>query len=297
MNYKEISYNNHKALAITTNNVKMIILTDCGPRIAYCAPVAEKNLFFEDTQERGLDQWKLIGGHRVWPTRPDADESQDAYRPDNDPCTVSENKEVLTITGAEDPVLKIKKGISIKIIDDNTFAVTNFITNTGPMLYACGVWALTCTDPGQGNTYAVPLGNDNPHWNCFRIIYPKAWAGHTSPVNDRQITMNDELLLLKPQGRETKRMLEAPAGIIAMKAEDQKCIFAKKSEFIPNGNYPLGTNLAFYVGPDNFMVEIETMGVEQTLYPGETNTNQEIWAITAGKEDIASARDLKNIFR
>jgi len=38
--------------------------------------------------------------------------------------------------------------------------------------------------------------------------------------------------------------------------------------------------MAFYVGPENFMVEMETMSPWVTLRPGETCEHEEIWLLT-----------------
>ncbi len=295
MNYIETNFDDKKAIEIRTANAKMIVITECGPRIAFWGASDGDNLLFWDTKNMGRNDWKLMGGHRVWPTRPDADESEDAYRPDNDFCTVDASKDSITITSGLDPILKIRKGYTVKILADDRFSIDNFIKNEGDMLYSAGVWALTCTTPAPGRTYSIPLGNDTS-WDCFRIVYPKAWAGHTSPVDDKQIIMSDDTLYIKPMGIETKRMLEAPKGIIAMSAPDQNITFVKKIEYLQDAKYPMGTNIAFYIGLGNFMVEMETMGPERTILPGTENRSEEIWVLTKADIDIKDPKALTALF-
>jgi hypothetical protein len=219
------------------------------------------------------------------------DESEEVYRPDNAPCRVQKKGRTLTILGTIDPLLAIQKGIRLEIMDEHRMAVDNFITNTGPLLYSGGVWALTCTVPCRGRTYGIPLG-DGSQWDGFRMTLFRRWGGHPGLINDPQVTFTEDMLIVKPQGRETKRMLEAPYGIIAMDAPDQKTTFIKKVVFQRGAQYPMSSNITFYVGPGNFMVEMETMSPEVTLKPGETVHNREEWILTDTAVGVKKAEKL-----
>jgi len=291
MGYSEISFAGKKALQIETKIFRMIIVSECGPRIAFWGRIGGKNLLFWDKKGLGRGEWKLMGGHRVWAIRPDADESEDAYRPDNTLCDVQKSGDAITITGRKDPILQIQRGIRLEIVDNNKVYVDNFITNAGDMLYSAGVWALTCTNPLPKRFYGIPLG-DGSEWDCFKIVMFRKWAGHTSPINDPQISFTEDMLILTPQGIETKRMIEAPYGIIAMDAPDQDTTFIKKVDYNRGAQYPLGCNIAFYVGPNNFMVEMETMGPEVTLKPGETARSRETWVLTEKAMGLEDSKKL-----
>lgn len=289
MNCKKAKFMSHEALEITTGKIKLVIITDCGPRIAFFGKSAGDNLLFWDDKNLGCGDWKLMGGHRVWAARPGADESEDAYRPDNDSCEVIENKDSVTVKGAKDPVLKVRKGITIKIEKENEVSVDSFILNDGDMLYSASAWALTCTKFEKGRTYGIPLG-DGSEWDCFKLVMFRKWGGgHTSSFDDNQIRFTKDMLIVEPGGMETKRMLEAPYGIIAMNAPDQDTTFIKKVDYKRGVNYPLGCNVAFYVGPKNFMIEIETMSPEVTLKRGEEVHSIEEWILSdkaIGFDDI-----------
>ena len=49
--------------------------------------------------------------------------------------------------------------------------------------------------------------------------------------------------------------------------------------------YPMGCNLAVYVGPDNFMVEMVSYGAERTVLHGRSIYNREIWKLVVGVID------------
>ncbi|MGE5191146.1 MAG: hypothetical protein ACM3U2_01510 [Deltaproteobacteria bacterium] len=185
----------------------------------------------------------------------------------------------MTITGAAHHFLQVRRGLRIRPIDDSTVDVTGFVRNEGAMLYSAGVWSLTCTNPAGGKEYGIPLFTPNGLWEVATVVFPRRWAGHTSRPDDPQISMNSDFMIVRPQGVESKRALRAEPGILALTWPEKRLSFIKRAPFNPAGNYPLGCNLSFYIGPDNFMVEMETMGEERTLLPGESVENTETWKL------------------
>jgi hypothetical protein len=280
MKYSKTTFAEEKGIEIKTGTLRMILVTGRGPRIAFFGKTGGKNLLFWDDTDISVKDWKLMGGHRVWVTRPDADESEDAYRPDNGPCEVVSDADSLTVLGESDDMLNTRRGMTIRIEDDSKITVDNFVENTGGALYSGGVWALTCTDPNPHRRYGIPIG-DGSDWDCFRFVIFKKWGGvHTSPVNDPQLSFTDDMLVITPGGIETKRMIECPRGIMAMDAPDENTTFIKKVHYRSGMKYPLGCNMAVYIGKDNFMVEMESMGPENTLKPGERMHSVETWKLT-----------------
>ncbi len=297
MNARKVTFDGLEALEITTSQLRMVVVTQVGPRIAFLGKTGGDNLFYWKNDDQGREGWKLRGGHRVWATRPLADESEDAYAADNEPCQVETAGDVVRVTGAVHPFLKTARGVEIRSIDAGTFQVTNFVTNCGPMLYSGGVWALTCTNPSGGKTYGIPLGDRSKPWDLVEIIIPRAWDGHTSHVDDPQVRLNENFMIVKPEGVETKRMLMAPFGILAMTSPEQNLTFIKRSPYNPEGRYPLGCNLAIYVGPDNFMVEMETCAAERTVMSGETIVNSETWKVVDETFDWQSPERLVELMK
>ncbi len=269
-----------EAIEIATSKAKMVLVSGVGPRIAHFGAAKGRNLLFWDHERKyKRKEWHLYGGHRVWATRPGADEAEETYAEDNRPCQVRKGKNSVTVTAPEIPGTRIRKSLSVRVLDESTFAVENRITNVSDMLWSGGVWGLSCTAPGKTSTYGIPLGDGTP-WDVFSIVTSKRWAtGQSSRVNDPQISMTEECLVLDPAGVESKRMIQAPQGIIGMTDSKEKLSFVKKVDYQRGAVYPLGTNIAFYVGTGNFMVEMETMGAESTVKPGETLVSTEIWGL------------------
>jgi hypothetical protein len=295
MTHKDIDFFGHKAVELTTPALRLAAVYEHGPRIAFFGTPDGENLLHWEPHARGRNDWDLMGGHRVWVTRPGADESEESYRPDNEPAHVHVEDNGFTVTGALDPCNLTRRGMRVRVVGDCTVEVDNFVTNEGDMLYSGGVWALTCTAPKAGTRYAAPLG-DGSRWDNFHVVYFRRWAGNDALVRDPQFTLTEELLLIEPHGRVNKRMLLAPLGVMAMSDPARGVTFAKRVAYEPRGAYPLGTNQAWYIGPDNFMVEMETMGPAATLKPGQTLHHVETWTLRPGARDFATAAEVLGLF-
>ncbi len=249
-----------------------------------------------ETYLRG--DWDLRGGHRVWATRPMADENEDTYATDNGPCSVELFADGFRLTGAENPHNRTRRGIEVRALTDHMFEVDNFLENTGDMLYSGGVWALTCTVPGAATKYAIPV-SDGSDWDTFTMVHFRRWGGHgVGGLNDTQIEQTEDMLVITPRGIENKRMVQSRAGIMVMTDTDRNFTFAKKTPYCDSATtYPQNTNLAFYIGPENFMVEMESMSPEQPLRPGDIMHHKETWVFRDEATPLTSADDLTSVFK
>lgn len=277
---EKVVFDGLEAVALVTACVKMVIVVECGPRIAYFGEKEEaKNLLYWDKAGAEHGTWRLMGGHRVWLTRPYADESEDTYAEDNAPCKLELGENRIRVTAPAHPFTKMERGMEIRVIDDQTFQVVNFVKNAGDLIYSGGVWSPTCINPA-GKVIRVPLGEDNVTWDLVKIVIPRIFAGNTVPVNDPQVTFTEREMIVKSRGILTKRCVTAPQGKISMEWPEEGIVFEKCSRYIRDGKYPLdGCNIAVFIGQDNWMGELETFGREQGIRPGETIFNEEQWTL------------------
>ncbi|MBN1809858.1 MAG: hypothetical protein JW909_12395 [Planctomycetes bacterium] len=289
------TFEGSRAVELTTRSIRLVAVCDCGPRIAFFGAPGGDNLLLWAPGKYTRGDWDLRGGHRVWMTRPGADESEDAYAPDNEHGELETREFGFRIIGAPDPVRRIRRGIDVRAVEDDRLHVDNFIMNTGDMLTSCGVWAITCTVPLPGTSYAFTVG-DGSGWDSFSMVFFKEWAGHHGRYDDPQLSFRNDLLVVNPAGNENKRMLQSRLGIAAMSDPARDLTFAKRVAYRPGACYPLGCNMAFYIGPDNFMVELETMGPENTLRPGESSHNVETWLLRRGPLPLEDSRCLIELF-
>lgn len=277
---REIEHGGHLGLELVDAGVRMVALTSMGPRIAWFALAGRDNLLYWDAAgEHVRGAWRLYGGHRLWVTRPLADESEEIYDPDNAPCRVERMPGGVRITSPPS-ALALEKTLSITV-RDGRWEVEHRLRNTGTLLWSGGAWALTCTAPSERTVYRIPLGGGPPGWDVTTIVIPTRWGGgHTSRLDDPQITMTANAMEIRARDDEAKRMVLAPQGRLEMH-DPERGVLVKQTAFDPDATYPLGTNLAVYVGPRRFMVELETMSPLRTLPPGATLSHVETWTAAA----------------
>lgn len=280
MQIQKITFDGLKSIELTTGDWRMVVITQIGPRIAFLGKMgSDCNILYwnKDAVTRG--GWKLYGGHRVWLTRPGADESEDTYAGDNEPCQVLVQEDGVVVTAPPHPFTKLSRGMHIRVVNHRTFEVTNFIRNESELVYSGGVWSPTCIDP-ENRIIRIPLGEEDALWDMVKIVIPRKFAGNTVRIDDPQVSFTETELVVKPSGILTKRCVSAPKGKIMMEWPEKGIYFTKEVQYIREGRYPLGgCNIAVFIGDKNWMGEMETFGVEQSIRPGERIENRELWRL------------------
>jgi hypothetical protein len=275
---REIEHAGHRGVELVELGVRMIVLYSIGPRIAWFGLRDRENVLYWDAAgEHRRGDWRLYGGHRLWITRPLADESEEIYEPDNAPCRLEPLGGGVRITSPRSR-LALEKTLAITA-SGGRWTIEHRLRNAGELLWSGGAWALTCTAPGASTRYRIPLGGGPAGWDATTIVIPTRWGGsHTSRLDDPQIALTADAMEIRPQEDEGKRMLLAPKGRLEMH-DPERGSFCKHAAFDPEASYPVGTNLAVYIGPRRFMVELETMSPLRTLAPGATLAHVETWTI------------------
>lgn len=292
---RRILFEGLEAIELLTPSLRLVAVTALGPRLAFWGQPRGENLLYWAPGKHRRGEWDLLGGHRVWVTRPGADESEETCAPDNGPCEAVLLRDGFTVTGAPDPATRTRRGLTVRVLAADRIAIDHFVRNESDLLWSGGLWALTCTVPARAAAYAVPLG-DGSRWDYATVVMFKNMSGQGGDLNDPQFTFTAEALLLRPTGRVNKRMVKADAGIIALHDPVRRVLFAKQADYFPNGSYPLGTNLALYVAPKKFMVEMETMGPAAVLKPGQSLTHTETWVLRRAVRAMPAAAKLRKLF-
>jgi hypothetical protein len=274
---KQIKFDGFDAVEISTSVLKVVLIYEIGPRIAYFGKTGGENLLYWDKDAMIRNGWKLYGGHRVWLTRPYADESEDTYLPDNARCSIKLSETAAVAVAPAHPVNCLEKGMEVEIISENRIRVRNFIKNAGGLICSGGVWSPTCVIP-DGKQIVIPLGDDNACWDIVRIVIPRVFAGNNTTLEDDQAAFIGNDLVVTPKGRTLKRCCCAPKGKILLRCNGY--VFEKYAPYNRLLRYPFeGCNTACFVGKDNFMAELETFGGESEIIPGAVIDNTEFWSI------------------
>jgi hypothetical protein len=276
MRIRELDDHGDAMIELADRGISMRVLYGSGPRIAWFGR-AENLLYWDDAGAHSRGAWRLRGGHRLWVTRPGADEAEETYASDNARCSVRRHADGIAITAPPDAA-KIEKRVRIRVAR-GAWTIEHRLRNVGDMLWAGGAWAVTCTRPRRGTRYRIPLDGGAPSWDVVTVVIPRRWGGiHTSRLDDPQLVMTADALEARALGTEAKRMLFAPRGTLEMRGSSTGT-FAKTAAPIADGAYPLGTNVAIYLAPDGFMAELETMSPMRTLRPGESLSHVETWTL------------------
>lgn len=285
------------AVELTTPALRLVAVHGTGPRIAWLSPAGGDNILFWDEHQplkyvrepEAKRPWGLRGGHRVWTARFGADEDEQTYANDDAAGTCEISGDGFTVTGAICGETRSQRSITVRQLRPDRIEVVNRIVNTGNMLLGCGLWALTCSKPGPDTRYVIPLG-DGSSWDTATITVFRAWAGHgTGSFREDQFELIDDAYVLSPKGRETKRMISSPAGAIAMVDAKRDLTFAISTPWEQRATYPAQANLAMYVGPNNFMVEMETMGPHVVLKSGQSLEHRQEWTLVKGAIPLTGA--------
>lgn len=297
MPVRAITHAGFAAVELTTPALRLVAVHGTGPRIAWLSqPGGENLLLWEEgsplkyvREPEAKRPWHLRGGHRVWTARFGADEDEQTYANDDAPGTCTTTADGFTVTGALCGETRTQRSISVRILRDDRIEVINRIVNRSNMLLGCGLWALTCSRPGPQTRYVVPLG-DGSGWDTATITVFRCWAGHgTGSFREEQGELVDDAYVLTPKGRETKRMLQTPAGAIALVDPARNLTFAIRTPYERGAAYPANANIAMYVGPQNFMVEMETMGPHAVLKTDEVLEHRQEWTLAAGAIPLTGA--------
>jgi hypothetical protein len=282
MRCRDIVHAGHAAVEMFHGEARLVIVHDVGPRIAWYGKRDGRNLLYWDeagTRARGA--WTLRGGHRLWVTRPLADEAEETYAPDGRPCVVRHVRDGVRVEAPVDAA-RLAKALVVRARPGGGFDVEHRVRNASDMLWSGGAWALTCTRPTRRTSYGVPLGGGPRGWDAFAMVFPLRWGGgHTSRADDPQLRIHQHCLVVRPRGDEAKRMVQAPRGLVGMTDHAAGLTFIKRAEYDASQGerYPLHCNVAVYLGPAAFMVELETMSPVRTLVPGESLRHVERWSL------------------
>lgn len=287
MPVRTISHDGQPAVELTTSALRLVAVHGFGPRLAWFGKPGGENLLLWDNvakpkyfrQAPGKD-WKLRGGHRLWVHAGNGcDETEATYNNDDAPGSCTLLPDGFTVTSAIDPASRLQRSTTVRCLADDRLDIVHEITSTSDMLAGVGAWCLTCTVPGPQTRYVVPLG-DGSEWDSATITVFRCWAGHgTKSFREEQFELTDDAYVLTPRGRETKRMVRAPRGVIAMIDPARKFTFAIRTPFDSDAPLPCGANIATYIGPDSFMVEMETMGPFVSLKPGRSAIHRQEWRL------------------
>ena len=299
MSLQTIEYKGWKdCLLLDNGDVELVVSVGLGPRVLSFKRKGGANFFknFDDQMANvSQDTWQSYGGHRLWHA---PEVWTRTYYPDVQPVKYKWDGSRLTLTCETETVSRLQKEIVIDFPDSGTLVkVAHRIYNRGPWAAKFAPWALSVMAPG--GTVIVPQEPFVPHgpgkgqsfaagralvlWQFTNMADPRFVWGK------RFIRMSQDDA--HPSKQKFGGMIKPGWAAYDFSSE----LFIKRFAFFPGANYPdYGCNAEFYTEPG--MLEIESLGPEVPVEPGDCAEHIETWQIEqveASKDDDALAEQLK----
>ena len=290
----QIEYHGWKnAWSICNDAVRLIVLTDVGPRILFYGFIDGQNEFHEVLEHAGLtegDEFRSYGGHRLWVSP----EVERTYYPDNAPVLISQRKGAVVFTAAIEstpPGTNLQKEIEINLDETGTHVtVIHRIFNRGDEATEMAPWALSAMAPGGKAILPFPPKAPASKDRLLPQGVLALWS--YTDLTDPRWTIGSKYIQLEHDASPTGRFKEQMSGIYNPSGWGAYFrsgnLFVKRSKVQREASYPdCGCNFEIYTEPG--FLELETLGPLQNLEPGQTVQHVEEWwlfdGIPAGCDD------------
>lgn len=273
MNIESIPYGEwKKAYRCTVGTASLVVIADIGPRIISLCCDGGANILFEDQfNQYTRGDWRLYGGHRFWV----GPETEYAFLPENRPCEVEIEGDMISITQPKDPMGLQKIMTICPAVNDAGFCIRHTVRNSGTLLYPGSIWTLTCVQPSP---VLIPWLTGSAQWQCGMVRYWCRWENHTTDPADAKWKPHREFFLVDPDGKEGKIGICSEQGHLLWLGREYT--FLKTFELNPVAQYPDGgCNVEVYTCPD--FVEMESLSPVTVFHPGRSYTHIENWYISS----------------
>jgi hypothetical protein len=283
---EEVEYRGWKHnVKLSNGDAELIATLDVGPRIISFRLTGGKNVFKEYEAQigrAGESEWMIRGGHRLW-TAPE--DTTRTYALDNSPITYHKLGGGIRLVSPDDKTYGIRKEIDLELAAHGSKAsLTHRITNVGSRAVELAPWALSVMAPG--GTEIIPLPAKAPHPGSVKNAKAATDFGPNqlwvlwpyTELSDPRWKFDADFIYLTQRAstRPTKiGLLQRPgkAGYL-----NGKTLFIKSFDFRPGQRYPDG-GVNYETFTDGEMLEMESLGPQQTLEPGRSVEHREGWEL------------------
>jgi hypothetical protein len=266
---------------LSNPKIDLVVTTVIGPRIIRLGFVGERNEFWEnpeDQGQRGGDEWRLYGGHRLWHA-PEA--MPRCYYPDNEPVHVDPLQGGVRLIQPTEPTTGIRKELDIRISPKEAYVqVVHRLRNDGLWPVELGAWALSVMAPGGQAVIPMPTRShpDGLLPNRTLTLWPY------TDMTDPRVTWGSRYIILR-HSENAESAFKLGASVKdgwAAYVRDDVC-FLKTFEYFEDAVYPDGgCSIESYTNSDPNMLELETLSPLAMLEPGDELEHLEHWFLHKG---------------
>jgi len=281
---EEVEYQSwKKAFRIGNDTVRLIVLTEVGPRILFFGYHGEENEFHDASEASAQvsdQEFKVYGGHRLW----GSPEVARTYYPDNVPVSVRRQGEAFVFTALPEsapPGTNLQKEMEIALAETGTrVTVTHRIRNLGEESTEMAPWALSVM--AGGGRAILPFAPKAPCSPSRLLPEGVLTLWSYTDLADPRWRIGTKYLQLRQEKNSASRFKEQMAGIFNPSGWGAYFrsghLFVKKAQVDAGAKYPdYGCNFEIYTDPNS--LELETLGPLRELKPGETAEHVEHWRL------------------
>lgn len=289
---------------MTNGDVELIAVADIGPRIIHLSFTGGENLFNVSKNDLGLkksDAWRSFGGHRFW-IAPETVEF--TYYPDMDELKVDVEGNKLTLTAPPEVLdqdlrkqnlgfaeiekrmadsafrknLRIRKQMIVSMTDDGEITVEHRAENCGLEPIDMAPWALTVMR--DGGTAIIPNPPFAPHGPGHFLPERAVITWSYTDLADPRLKYLKKYLTIQ-QNPSIKQPIKIGfsnvQGWVGYATND--VLFVKRLDYDPKETYPdMGCSVEIFT--NDAILEVESLGPQRTLKPGEIVFHTERWTIS-----------------
>ncbi len=257
---------------LTNGEVEVVVVPQVA-RIMKYAPVGGPNVLWVNPElvpektggeTEGLDTWGWLnyGGYKLWPAPQKAWGWPPPAALDAGPCEAEVTDEkAVRLKGQPSEELGVRFDREIRLAPEGTeLAIQQTMVNTGDEPVTWGIWEVT--QVGSGCVAFVPLGEGAEY---------RPAEGETL---DEQWQKVEGMLLARPAGASGKAFISGPPGWLGCVRDE--LLYVKSFELASTPPPEPEAAREVYVGDQGYM-ELEVVGPEMTLQPGESASMTETW--------------------
>ena len=291
LNFQEIEYKQFgHCMQIDNGLIDIVVTLDIGPRIIRFGALNQKNVFCDDAPlkiERGDEEWRLHGGHRLWHS-PEA--FPRTYDPDNLPVKWTKMPTGIQVKRPLESWVQIEKEMIITVSPDaKKVTVDHILTNRNAWPVELAAWGLSVM--AANGKEIIPLPQHQTHFSegnkGSRII--TLWS--YTKMNDPRVYWGDKYITLQqnPQIESAIKFgLSNEDGWAAYFNDGN--LFIKRYNHYQGAKYPdHGVSLESFA--IDFMLEIESLSPLVLLQPNDEVRHTEEWELIEGVATPANKED------
>jgi hypothetical protein len=284
--YNKIEYKDFgESIQLDNGLIEVVVTLEIGPRVMRFGALNGKNMFCDDaplTIDKGDEEWRLRGGHRLWHS-PEA--FPRTYDADNYPVEWSKVPQGVRVKRRLEPVVQVEKEMIITLTPEEKKAtVEHILTNRNAWPIELSAWGLSVM--AAGGKAVIPIPQNVTHFSEGNKGARTLTLWSYTKMNDPRVYWGDKYVMLKQD-----RTIESPIKF-GMSNEDGWAAYINDGNaFIKRFNHEKGAKY-----PDHgasietfaidFMLELESLSPLVLLDPGDEVRHIEEWELVENVDEL-----------